>query len=47
LLRFGAIATAPGDPPLLVADMRKVAAALGWSAPTTIKVGLDQVLAGA
>jgi nucleoside-diphosphate-sugar epimerase len=45
LLRFGAIDPPPGEPPVLVADMSKVAARLGWSAPTPIEAGLDRVLA--
>lgn len=45
LLQFGAIAPPAGEPPVLVADMTKVREQLGWTAPTTIKAGLDHVLA--
>jgi nucleoside-diphosphate-sugar epimerase len=45
LLRFGAIEPASGEPAVLVADMSKVEARLGWSAPTAIEAGLDRVLA--
>jgi nucleoside-diphosphate-sugar epimerase len=43
LLRFGAIAT-DTEPARLVADMSKVALRLGWSAPTTLEAGLEDVL---
>lgn len=45
LLRFGAIEPRPDEPPSLVADMGKVAAKLGWSAPTSVEAGLDAILA--
>jgi nucleoside-diphosphate-sugar epimerase len=45
LLRFGAIEPPAGEPPVLVADMTKVRARLGWSAPTSIETGLTQILA--
>jgi len=45
LVRFGAIEPGPGEPALLAADMSKVKARLGWSAPTAIAAGLDKVLA--
>ena len=45
LLRLGAIAPPPGEPPVLVADMTKVRDRLGWTAPTTLAAGLDQILA--
>jgi nucleoside-diphosphate-sugar epimerase len=44
LLRLGAIAPAPGEPPVLVADMAKVQRCLAWSAPTPVESGLAQVL---
>jgi nucleoside-diphosphate-sugar epimerase len=44
LLRLGAIEPPAGEPPLLVADMARVRARLGWSAPTSIEAGLAQVL---
>ena len=45
LVRFGALAPMQGEPPQLVADMGKVATALGWTAPTSIEAGLDRLLA--
>jgi len=45
LVEFGAMKPAPGDPAVLVADMTKVQQQLGWSAPTTVRAGLDSVLA--
>lgn len=45
LVQLGAIQPAPDDPPVLVADMAKVRAELGWSAPTDIWTGLSRVLA--
>ncbi len=45
LVRFGALAPMQGEPPELVADMGKVATALGWTAPTSIEAGLDRLLA--
>ena len=45
LLRFGAIKPSPNDPPILVADMSKVAQRLNWSAATSIDDGLEVVLA--
>jgi len=44
LLRLGAIDSAPGDPPVLVADMAKVNRVLGWSVRTSIEAGLDRTL---
>ena len=44
LVRFGAIQPPAGEPPVLLADMTKVHDRLGWSAPTSIQSGLDQVL---
>lgn len=46
LLRFGAIEPPAGEPPALVADMSKVRTRLGWTAPTAIEAGLDEILAG-
>ena len=45
LLRLGAIKPPIGEPPALIADMTKIGARLGWSAPTSIEAGLDRVLA--
>lgn len=45
LVRFGAIAPPFGEPPVLVADMSKVTARLGWSPSMAIETGLDLVLA--
>jgi nucleoside-diphosphate-sugar epimerase len=45
LLRMDAIDPPAGEPPVLVADMTKVQARLGWSAPTSIEAGLTQILA--
>jgi nucleoside-diphosphate-sugar epimerase len=47
LLRFNVIEQAAGEPSVLVAEMAKVKARLGWQAPTSINAGLDQVLLGA
>jgi nucleoside-diphosphate-sugar epimerase len=47
LLRFGAIEPGRDEPALLLADMSKVVARLGWSAPTAIEAGLDKLLANA
>ena len=44
LLRFGAIAANDTEPARLVADMSKVALRLGWSAPTSLEAGLENVL---
>lgn len=41
LPQFGARPNAPGDPPFLVADMRKVRERLYWSAATDLWSGLD------
>jgi nucleoside-diphosphate-sugar epimerase len=46
LVQFGAIATAAGDPRVLVADMTKVGRLLGLPVMTTIEVGLDRMFAG-
>jgi nucleoside-diphosphate-sugar epimerase len=47
LLRFGAQPTLVEEPARLVADMTKVEAVLGWTAPTPLEAGLDRVLAPA
>jgi hypothetical protein len=44
LLRLGPIEPPAGEPPRLVADMAKVRAGVGRSAPTSIEAGLTQVL---
>jgi nucleoside-diphosphate-sugar epimerase len=44
LVRFGAHAYRPGDPPVLVADMSKVAGKLGWSAQVSVEAGLYQTV---
>ena len=44
LLQFGAIRPPAGEPRILVANLTKVRTQLGWSAPTSIEAGLDQVL---
>lgn len=44
LPQFGAIALAPGEPAVLVADMSKVRQRLSWSPQTDIHEGLDRVL---
>ncbi len=44
-VQFGALETSPGEPPTLVADMTKVQERLGWSAHTTLEMGLDRALA--
>jgi nucleoside-diphosphate-sugar epimerase len=45
LLRLGAIEPPPGEATVLVADMTKVRARLGWRAPTSLDAGLAQILA--
>jgi nucleoside-diphosphate-sugar epimerase len=47
LPRFGAIAPSAAEPAVLVADMTKVKARLGWSASTNIAAGLDRAIAQA
>jgi nucleoside-diphosphate-sugar epimerase len=44
LPQFGAMAPAPGEPAVLVADMSKVRDRLSWSAPTDVRQGLDEIL---
>jgi nucleoside-diphosphate-sugar epimerase len=44
LPQFGAIAPAPGEPAVLVADMSKVRDRLSWSPQTEIHQGLDRIL---
>lgn len=41
LLRFGARPTPPGDPPLLVADVRRLNDELGWRPKYSLDAGLD------
>jgi nucleoside-diphosphate-sugar epimerase len=43
LLRFGAIQPPINDPAVLVADMTKVGARLGWSPPTLTQSSLDKI----
>jgi nucleoside-diphosphate-sugar epimerase len=47
LPQFGAIAPAPGEPAVLVADMAKVRERLSWSAPTDVQQGLEEILGSA
>jgi nucleoside-diphosphate-sugar epimerase len=44
LPQFGAIALAPGEPAVLVADMRKVRDRLAWAPQTELHDGLDRML---
>jgi len=44
LLRIGTHEPPLGELPVLVADMSKVQARLGWTAPTSVEAGLDRVL---
>ncbi len=44
LPQFGALALAPGEPAVLVADMGKVGKRLAWSPPTDLHQGLDRVI---
>jgi nucleoside-diphosphate-sugar epimerase len=44
LLRFGAIQAPSTEPMRLVADMKKVEKLVDWTAPTTLKAGLDEVV---
>jgi nucleoside-diphosphate-sugar epimerase len=46
LPQFGAIALAPGEPAVLVADMGKVRQRLSWSPQTDMHQGLDRLLGG-
>ena len=45
LLKLGALPTAPDDPPLLVADVRRLADAVGWRPRHTLATGLDDTIA--
>lgn len=45
LLKLGARATAPQDPPLLLADVRRLKEELGWRPAFDIDRGLDQTIA--
>ncbi len=45
LVIYGAREPAPGEPPMLVADMAKVQRVLGWSPSMSLEAGLDSVLA--
>ena len=45
LLQVGAMATRPDEPLSLVADMSKVIRVLEWRAPTSVKSGLQEVIA--
>ena len=47
LPQFGAIALAPGEPAVLVADMSKVSDRLSWAPPTVLHDGLDRILSSA
>ncbi len=47
LPQFGAMASAPGEPAFLVADMTKVRDRLSWSAPTDVWQGLENILRSA
>ena len=47
LPQFGALALAPGEPAVLVADMRKVRDRLSWAPQTALYDGLDRVLSSA
>jgi nucleoside-diphosphate-sugar epimerase len=44
LPQFGAIALAPGEPAILVADMSKVRDRLSWVPPTDVQSGLAEVM---
>ncbi len=45
LLRFGALATAPDDPPRLVADTARLNQELGWYPQTGLTQGLQETIA--
>jgi nucleoside-diphosphate-sugar epimerase len=45
LVHFGALPRNPSDPAVLVAGMTKVRKLLDWEAPTSLREGLDHVLA--
>jgi nucleoside-diphosphate-sugar epimerase len=47
LPQFGAIAQAPGEPPVLVAEMSKVRDRLSWEPQTALHDGLDRMLKSA
>ena len=44
LVKFGEIAINPMDPPLLLADVRRLKNELGWSPSMTLEQGLDQTI---
>ena len=44
LVQFGAVPNAPDDPPMLVADVRRLRTELGWTPAHTLASGLDATL---
>jgi nucleoside-diphosphate-sugar epimerase len=44
LLRFGAVSTPPGDPPVLVADVRRLREELGWVPRFSLEEGVMQTV---
>lgn len=45
LLRLGALPTAPHDPPLLVADVRRLKEDVGWQPHYEIEAGIEETIA--
>lgn len=45
LLRLGALSTAPDDPPLVVADVRRLTTEVGWRPRHNMQTGLDHTIA--
>ena len=45
LVRLGALAAPPDEPPLLVADVRRLREEVGWQPRSSLEQGLDQTLA--
>jgi hypothetical protein len=46
-LEFGAVPTPPDDPPLLVADVRRLSDEVGWAPRLDLRGGLAELLAAA
>jgi nucleoside-diphosphate-sugar epimerase len=44
LIQLGAIAAPAGDPPLLLADVRRIQHEVGWQATVTLEQGLDHTI---
>lgn len=44
LIRFGEVPERPGDPPLLVADTRRMESELGWSPSVPVEAGIERTV---